>query len=296
MLLRPVPPQMYHREPVPHDADVSLRYLGTAGFVVEGAGRTVVIDPYVTRPGLWETAAKRLKPNRQLIHQLIPHADDVIIGHSHHDHVLDAPDLCIMTGARFIGSPSACNVARAGGVPEAQIVETTGHRRIIAGDATICGIPSLHGKIYGGRIPLPGVIPVPPPWPPRYSEQRCGLVLNWHIEMAGMSVVHIDSADLIESHLQGYQADVLCLCAIGRRYRKDYARTAIEMLKPRYVIACHWDWFFTDYHAEPLCLPGVNLPGFLKEISDAGATPVVLPFEGRFGVNVARLRGQAAHH
>ena len=33
-------------------------------------------------------------------------ADDVLVGHAHMDHVLDAPSLCMRTGARLIGSPS----------------------------------------------------------------------------------------------------------------------------------------------------------------------------------------------
>lgn len=281
-MLKPVPEELYHREPVAQDSALTLRYLGTAGFVLKGAGRTIVLDPFVTRPSLAQTAATRLVPDKALIKRVIPHADDVLIGHSHHDHVLDAPDLCLQTGARFIGSPSACNVARAGGVPEAQILETQGREVIQAGEATIRGVPSRHGKIYGGRIPLPGVIPVPPPWPAHFTQLRCGLVLNWHVEMAGLRVVHIDSADIIESELAGLRADVLCLCAIGRRYRPDYAQTAIELLRPRFVVACHWDWFFTPYEDEPLCLPGVDLPGFVREISQAGAQPIVLPFDGHF--------------
>ena len=47
-----------------------------------------------------------------------PRANDVLVGHAHHDHVLDAPEVCRHTGARFIGGPDACQVARAAGLPE----------------------------------------------------------------------------------------------------------------------------------------------------------------------------------
>lgn len=287
MLLSPVPEALYHRDPVPEGAALRLRYLGTAGFVVEGQGHTLVIDPFVTRPGLLETGLKPLRSDEALLEEIIPRADDVLIGHAHHDHILDAPALCHRTGARLIGSPSACNVGRAAGLPESQLVQTRGREDIASGPATLRGLPSRHGKVYFGRVTLPGDITEPPPWPPRFRDLRHGLVLNWYVELAGLKMVHIDSADFIEDELQGLRADVLCLCAIGRRYRQDYVKLAVELLQPRYVVACHWDWFFTPYRDTPLCLPGVDLPGFVEEIRQAGATPLVLPFDGCFGCSPA---------
>ncbi len=279
-----VDPRLYHREPVAEDAAVRLRYLGTAGFVVQGADRTLVLDPFLTRPGLFKTAFGRLLPDAELIRTFIPQADEVIIGHAHHDHVLDGPEVCLQTGARFIGSPSACNVARAAGLPEDQLVETLGREVIECGRVKIKGLPSRHGKIYFGRIPLPGDITEPPAWPPRYRALRHGLVLNWHLDLDGVRIVHIDSADFIEEELEGLKADILCLCAIGRNHRPGYTETAVRMLEPRYVVACHWDWFFTPYRKEPRCLPGVDLEGFADEIRQAGAQPLILPLEGVFGL------------
>ncbi len=278
---------LYHRQPMAQDADLKMRYLGTAGFVLEGEGRTLVIDPFITRPGLITTVTRRLVTNEELLKEVIPHADDVLIGHAHHDHILDAPSLCHRTGARLIGSPSACNVGRAAGLPESQLVETRGREVIMSGNAKLCGLPSRHGKVYFGRVTLPGDIPEPARWPARYYELRHGLVLNWHIEMAGLSVVHVDSADFIEEELEGVHADVVCLCAIGRKYRPGYVETAVRMLKPKYIIPCHWDYFFTHYREDPRYLPGVNLPGFIEEIRQAGVEPIVLPIDGSFGLSAA---------
>ena len=283
-MLSRVPDDLYHRAEPAADASLTLRYLGTAGFVLEADGTTLVIDPFVTRPGLWTTAFRRLVPNAALIAQVLPRADHVLIGHAHHDHVLDGPTLCQQTGAQFIGSPSACNVARAAGLSESQIRATRGREDIEVGAGTARGLPSRHGKVYFGRIPLPGDITEPPPWPPRYNELRHGLVLNWHVTLGGVTMVHIDSADFIEEELEGLTCDVLCLCAIGRNYRPGYTETAIAMLKPKLVVPCHWDWFFTPYHATPKCLPGVDIAGFVDEIRACGAEVAVLPFEGVLGL------------
>ncbi len=282
MILKRVDPSLYYTPDPLADAAMSLRYLGTAGFVLEGAGHTLVVDPFLTRPGLWKTATRRLVADEALIERVVPRADDVIIGHAHHDHIMDAPALCKRTGARLIGSVDACNVGRAAGLPDEQLVATEGREDIATGPGLVRGLPSRHGRVYFNRVTLPGNIPEPPSWPPRFRELRHGLVLNWYIELAGWRIVHVDTADFIEAELQGVECDVLCLCAIGRRYRPGYVETAVGMLKPRWVVACHWDWFFTPFHKEPRLLPGVDLPGFVEEIEAAGSLPVVLPFDGRF--------------
>lgn len=272
------------RGELPASPRLSLTWHGTAGFTLEAAGRTLVIDPFLTRPGLVETGLSPLVSNQRLVERYVPHADDVLVGHAHHDHVLDAPGLCQRTGARLIGSPDVCNVGRAAGLPEAQLVSTTGRERISSGALTVKGLPSRHGKVYFGRVTLPGNIPTPPSWPPRLRELRHGLVLNWHVEAPGVSVVHIDSADFIDDELRGHRCDVLCLCAIGRAARPRYVADAVALLEPRFVIPCHWDWFFTPLDAPARLLPGVDLPGMLEEIRAAGATPVVLPFLGKFAL------------
>lgn len=282
-LLRPVPQHLWTPDTHP-DAPVRMRYLGTAGFVVESGDHTLVIDPYVTRPGLRTVATDRLVPHRALIERVIPRADDVLIGHSHFDHILDAPALCERTGARLIGSSDTANVARAAGLAESQIVATEGREDIATRSGHVRGLPSDHGRVYFNRVPLRGRITEPPPWPPRYTDLPHGLVLNWYVEIGGVRIVHIDSAEFFEEELQDVQADVVCLCAIGRQYRPNYVADAVRLLRPKMIVACHWDYFFTQYHAEPLCLPGVDLQGFVNEVRKEGVTPVVLPFDGMLGL------------
>ena len=276
-------PALYHREEPRADAAIRIRYFGTAGFEISTPNHTIVLDPYVSRPGGRQTLLRRLVPDAALIRKHFSRADDVLIGHSHHDHVLDAPELCRQTGARFIGSLDACNVARAAGLGEAQLRQTEGREDIGSGPGVVRGLPSRHGRVYFNRVALAGNIDSPPPWPPRYSELKHGLVLNWYVEIGGVRVVHVDSAEILEKELRGVECDVLCLCAIGRKYRPYYATDAIRLLKPRVVMPCHWDLFTTPLEDEPFLLPEVDIPGFLSEIRRAGAEPVLLPFLGSYG-------------
>lgn len=281
--LAKVPDELWHRGS-DRGAALQMRYLGTAGFVLESADHTLVIDPYVSRPGLRAIATRPLVPDLARIEAVIPDAHDVLVGHSHFDHVLDAPDLCKRTGARLIGSSDTAHVARAAGLDESQIVVTEGREDIETRSGLVRGLPSDHGRVYFNRVPLPGRIERPPPWPPRYRDLPHGLVLNWYVETHGVRIVHIDSAEFFERELHGFQADVVCLCAIGRAYRPNYVADCVRLLNPRIIVACHWDWFFTPYQAEPLCLPGVDLPGFVREIESHDVEPVVLPFDGRLGL------------
>lgn len=277
-LLRPFDPALRCAPPAPAEPRLRLKYFGTAGFTLSHAGHTVVIDPYVSRPGAWTSATRRLLPDAAAIERHFPVADDVIVGHAHHDHILDAPDLCRRTGARLIGSPAACMVGRAAGLPEAQLRETRGDEDILSGPLVLRGLPSRHGRVYFNKVFYAGDITAPPPWPARTRELKHGLVLNWHIRAGDLRVVHIDSADFIDASLAGQTCDVLCLCAIGRASRPGYTETAIRLLRPRWVIPCHWDLFFGPLDWPAVELPGCDLAGFVDEIRAAGAEPVVLDF------------------
>lgn len=271
-----------HWFPRPLDGThVQLTYLGTAGFILKNSERTLVLDPFINRPSLFKTLFSKLPSHPEPIRQLIPHANDVLIGHAHYDHILDAPELCKQTGARLIGSSSTLMVGRAAGLAESQMLEVKGGETIASGSWTVKALPSLHGKVAFGRIPLPGDINAPPPWPPHMSDLRHGQVFNWWIDTNGLRVVHVDSADFIEEELGKEKADVVCLCAVGRRYRPHYVRDVIQLLKPRWVVPCHWDTMMTPIDTRPDLIPSVDLPGFIDEIIRAGATPLLTPILGK---------------
>jgi len=284
--LGPPDPSWFDRPLPPASARaMELTYLGTAGFVLSAPERTVVLDPFVSRRPLGHLLAnKPLPSDPALVRSMIPKADDVLIGHAHFDHILDAPELCRQTGARLIGSRAACMVGRAAGLPEAQLVETAGREDIGSGAWTLRGLPSVHGKALFGKIPLPGDIAAPPPWPARMRDLRHGQVLNWLVDTGGLRVLHVDSADFIRDELHGCQADLVCLCAIGRRYRPGYVREIVELTRPRWIVPCHWDTMLTPIDKPPEMLPGVDLPGFLREIEDAGVQALPVPVLGRLSL------------
>lgn len=268
----------------PGEHGVALKYLGTAGFVLSAQGHHVVLDPYLTRHRPSQLFSGPLRSDSALVARHIPQANDVFVGHAHYDHVLDAPELCLRTGARLIGSSAVCNVGRAAGLPASQLVETQGREDVGSGPFIVRGLPSVHGKVLFGRVPFPGDIAAPPAWPPRIAELRHGLVLNWHVRMGGMSLVHIDSADFLAHELSGVRADLVCLCAAGWRMRPRYVQEVVASLKARYVMPCHWDTMITHADRPARMIPGIDLPGMMAAIRGAGATPLLLPMLSQYAL------------
>lgn len=280
-LLQQVKPEWI--APSPADAEhheLKLTYLGTAGFILTNTNRTIVLDPFLSRPNFWDTFTKPLMIDPQFTTRYIPKADEVLIGHAHYDHILDAPEVCKQTGARLIGSSASLMYGRSAGLAENQMLEVKGHEEINCGSWTVKGLPSIHGKALFGKIPLPGDMTMPPPFPPKFNDLRHGLVLNWWIDTGKYKIIHIDSADFLDEHLSTVQADIVCLCAIGRKYRPNYVRDVVRLLKPKYIVPCHWDTMITPIDAEPDLLPGVNIPQFLEDIKQCGVTPLFTPILG----------------
>ena len=277
------PIQPFHngleRRPKSLQSSISLTYLGTAGFVFSGSNRTLVVDPYVTRPSLNQHAFSKLESDESLVRKWIPSADDVLVGHAHHDHILDAPCVCHQTGGRLIGSEDVIRVGRAAGLPESQLLSTQGRENITCGEGNLVrGIPSAHGKVYFNRIPLQGNIPETFKWPANYWQFRHGHVLNWYIELDGLKFMHVDSAEFFAKEWDGIEVDVLCLCAIGRNARPNYIEEAISIVKPKIVMACHWDCFWIPMESsQHYTLPMVDLEGFVRDVEACGAEPMVLP-------------------
>jgi L-ascorbate metabolism protein UlaG (beta-lactamase superfamily) len=278
-LLRQPDPAWYSVSPSGAPS-LSITYLGTAGFVLRDESRVVALDPYLSRAPVQDVLFRRLSPKGALVRALIPAVDDVLVGHAHFDHILDAPVLCQQNNARMIGAGASMMVGRAAGLREENLHETKGGEEIASGRWMIRGVPSLHGKAIFGRIPLPGDMTTPPQWPARFYHLKHGLVLNWLIDTGKVRVLHIDSADFLPEELREIKADVLCLCAIGRRYRPNYVREIVSLTQPRWVIPCHWDTMMTHIGDTPDLIPGVDLEGFLDELRREGVSPLLMPLLG----------------
>ena len=273
----------YYTNPL-QDDQVSLTWLGTAGFRLEHRGKVLLLDPFVSRPGLRRSVLGRLTPDTRAISRYAPHADVIVCGHSHHDHVLDVPDIARATGAKVLGSRSSYNLCRSHGLPENQLVHLQAPRTVEVGPFRITVRPSIHSqgllnKILSGEI-LPGSRS-----PLRMRQYRSDTTFGILVEIGDpngdqgpLSLFHLSSADYLHETTMGLRCDVLLPAIVARQNHPDFTRDLLQALKPRVVIPHHFDDFFAPMDHPVREMPKADVVGFLAEVQRSGVAvdPLVL--------------------
>ncbi|HEY8076265.1 MAG TPA: MBL fold metallo-hydrolase [Labilithrix sp.] len=275
-------------------AALRLSWLGTAGFVVEAAGKTILVDPFLTRPPLTR-ALRRIVPDDLAIARHVPRrVDAVLCGHSHFDHVADAPRIARITKAKLVGSASTCAWGRAEGLGEDQLVQVPPSGAIVrVGDVEIRFVPSRHGKIVLGRVPFPGEVRGTPQTPARLWHYRMGGAFGILLRAPGVTLYHNGSADLLDAELDGERADVLLAGLAGRKGTENYVARLVSALGPKLVVPTHHDAFFAPLERGLHLLPGIDLEGFVSEVHlRAPDASVITPdYEELICVPAADARG-----
>jgi L-ascorbate metabolism protein UlaG (beta-lactamase superfamily) len=115
----------------------TLDWLGVATWRLTVGDTVIFLDAYMDRvPGA---------PPVGLSAREVDRADAILVGHSHFDHIAGAEVIAKNTGARIIGSHESCRVMREAGVPDTQLLPTSGgERHRIADGITVRAFPSIH--------------------------------------------------------------------------------------------------------------------------------------------------------
>lgn len=273
---------------------LEITWLGTAGFVLRSREATLLVDPFVSRPGVRRLLG-RLVPDDLAIARHVPRrVDAVLCGHSHYDHVADAPRIARLTKAKLVGSASTCAWGAAEGLSEDRLVRVPARGAVVRfGDLEVRFVPSRHGKILLGRVPLPGEVRGVPKTPARAWEYRMGGAFGILIKAPGVSVYHNGSADLIDAELEGERADVLLAGLAGRRSTANYVARLISALGPSLVVPTHHDAFFAPLERGLFLLPGIDLDGFVSDVrlSAPEATIITPDYEEPICVPPGDARG-----
>lgn len=256
-----------------------VRWLGVAGFELTYEGHTLLIDPYLTRAGLWSYLRGPLTVNEARLEAELPKADAIVVGHSHFDHVMDVPSIAARTGAVVIGSSSTANLMRLRGLAEAQIRECHGREVIDVGPFTVTMVPSVHSEFaLGGRVPYAGEIPCSCEFGGRGKDYKCGDVFGVHVEVGGHTLYHLGSANLIDDEVKTGPVDVFLMGIAGRHPTKNFIPRILKRVEPKVVVPMHFDNFFRPAEARLKLLPMIRFGrfvddthGFDKQITIAAA-------------------------
>lgn len=280
---------------------VTLRYLGTAGWEITDGKTVVLVDPYLSRlkmtiPGA-SVAADDPRPtvsfddfaksDEALIDAHIKRADFILITHTHIDHVLDAPYIARKTGATLIGTESTTNFLRDNGVPDSQLVTVKGGEDLDFGAFSLRVIPSLHtilrhaANISSLPMPPPSTIfprDIKPPFRVRDLLVEGG-TLAYFIRLDGVRVLAFGSMSYIESEIEGLRPDVAIIGATSARH--EIYRYTSRLLRatgyPPLVLPTHWDRFNVPYsYSQQPALE--QLQSFVAEVKQASPhTEVIVP-------------------
>lgn len=253
---------------------LALTYLGVAGWQIDGGPATVLVDPHFSRPDL----SGLIAPDPAAIAKRAPvRADLIVVGHSHADHLLDAPAVAMATGAQVLGSVSTARVARASGVPEDRIITVKGGEDFAMGAYSVRAIPSLHSALDGKHY-FGGEIPDAPKLPMTFSEYQEGGTFMYLLRIAGRQILISSTANFIERELEGLRPDILIVGTGLRQEIHDYTCRLLRVLgKPPLVYVSHFD----AWREAPKPVDGEALADVTAFVDEARAcapdTRVVIP-------------------
>lgn len=252
---------------------LELEWLGTAGYRVTYEGQTLLLDPYLSRVPLSAVATPRqrravVEPGlyARLLDDHVGDVVGVIAGHTHFDHAIDIPALAARYDAPAFGSRSLVQLMRIHG-DEDRAVEVELRRPYELGPFTVTFFPSLHSKlVLGLAVPSDGELTCEHLDGLTPSAYRCGDVYGIRIEVAGFTIYHQGSANLIDDEVPTGGVDLMLAGVAGRGFTRNYWSRILRRLQPRVVIASHFDDFFRPLDSEQGLSLNVNLAAVPEEV------------------------------
>ena len=247
---------------------LEIQWLGTAGFRLSFDSTTLLIDPYVSRAPLSTVVRRRpLTSDPDLVAQLLPDADAVLVGHTHFDHAVDVGSVAERHGCPVYGSDSAAHLLALHGLADLA-VEVEPHHPYEIGPFTVRFTPSRHSRLVVGlKVPFDGELTCDSLDGLDAGRYRCGRVWGITVEVAGITIYHQGSADLVDDEIRDRSVDVF-LCGIaGRAYTRHFLSRVLRTLDPGLIVAHHHDDFFRPVDDEMGFSLNVNLGGFAEDVA-----------------------------
>ncbi|GAP08072.1 predicted Zn-dependent hydrolases of the beta-lactamase fold [Anaerolinea thermolimosa] len=237
-------------------------FLGVTSVLLDDGDTRLLTDGFFSRPALHRVLLGRLAPDATQVEQGLARAGvtdlkAVLVGHSHYDHALDAPEVARRSGALVVGSSSTANLARGYGLPEAQI------RVVMPGEPLVFG--AFRVTFYPSRHVLPnaaaGEITAPLKFPARARAFRDGGCFSLLIEHeSGKNLLIQESAGFVRGALSGIRAEIamISIAMLSRHpdsYRRAYFSETAGAVGAKVIYPLHYDDFFRPLELLPRPMP-----------------------------------------
>lgn len=242
---------------------VKATFFGTSTVYLTDGTSHIMIDGFLTRPSLLRVLVGRIAPNPQRIRGYLARGgvtslDGLFVAHSHHDHVMDSPEVIRQLGGTLYGSESTLNVGRGAGLEEERMSLVHGDDEFSFGNFTLQVFKGVHspGNMYPGTIDMPLVTPT------KASNYRDGGCYSFYITHPSGSMLIHPSANFVPHRFDGLDVDMLYLGvgALGsqsEQFRDEYWRHVVKATRPSLIVPVHWDHFGRSLSRKLRALPRV---------------------------------------
>ena len=266
-------------------AGLDLQWLGVSGYRMSYEGSAIFIDPYVSRTPLRNMLLRRSAlPDPAILKRTIYDREDakveaVLVGHTHFDHAIDAPEIARHFSCKAYGSASLQSLMKLHGAADLA-VNVAPNKTYELGPFEVRFIRSRHSKLVLGRkVPFDGELTCDHLHGLTPGAYKCGQVWGIRIDVAGTSFYHQGSADLLDDELPSEPVDFFLAGVAGREVTPRYWERVLPKLDPQTIVPTHYDNFFTPLGADQKLIGRVKLERLPEEIGAVSrdATIAALP-------------------
>lgn len=258
------------RRPAGLPPGLEVEWLGVSGYRLTYEGRTIFIDPYLSRVPLRSLLLRRpTLPDPAALDRFVRAPGEVVgvlVGHTHFDHAVDAPEISRRFGCPAYGSDSLQRLMALHGLAE-RAVEVEPYRTYELGPFEVSFTPSAHSKLLLGlAVPYDGDLTCEHLDGLSPGAYRCGQVWGISIRVAGALLYHQGSANLVDDAVRESGVDVFLAGVAGRGFTSDYWKRILPLLEPRTVVPTHYDNFFRPLGERMEFVSNVQLSELPEEI------------------------------
>ncbi len=226
--------------------EITLVWLGAAGFHIKYRAEELLIDPFLSRPmgGTRSNAKVNDFGGVSLI----------LVSHGHFDHAMDVAELAKKSGARIFAPEKTCRRLAEDGVREASMFPNERHDRLDWNGVRIDIVPSQHIR-FGialfakslARIVIGGHVRSMLRLTKNYPKGSDSELL---MDFRGYRLLFSGSGGGDWATLGGLEPDCFMLPFSDRSDLPDYYMHAVRELRPKTLVLHHFDDFFPPLHQE----------------------------------------------
>lgn len=251
-------------------AGLEVEWLGVSGYRMTYQGKTLFVDPYLSRVPLSALLRRRpTLPDPGALDRFVSAPGEVVgvlVGHTHFDHAVDAPAIARRFGCMAYGSDSLVTLMGLHGLAD-RAVSVEPYRTYELGPFEVRFTPSVHSKLLLGlAVPYDGDLTCERLDALSPAAYRCGQVWGIAIEVAGTRFYHQGSANLVDDAVRERGVDVFLAGIAGRSFTDDYWRRILPLLDPSVVVPTHYDNFFRPLGRRMELVSDVRLASLADEV------------------------------